>query len=248
VMGANVGLAVTLAALGWNVQGLFPLFFLTLIIALISGGLIPSKLAIGVDGIHVRWLWQKRFLSMARVQRIHAVGDRGIALVRDDGTLEMIWTSPLQRNDFAPYREEHRDAVLARITEALAAYRARGPAADVSAVVAKGSRTGSEWLEALTRMREAEGGYRAASIRDDDLWRLVENPAAAADARAGAALLLRRSLDDAGKMRVRIAAEATASPKLRIALDVAASSDDEADVRAALEDLTDDDSPAKLTA
>jgi hypothetical protein len=39
--------------------------------------------------------------------------------------------------------------------------------------------------------------------------------------------LLRNALDAEGRARVRIAAEATASPKLRIALDAAVSDSDE---------------------
>ena len=41
--------------------------------------------------------------------------------------------------------------------------------------------------------------------------------------RIGPELVLRGSLDEEGKSRVRVAAEASASPKLRVALDAAAS-------------------------
>jgi hypothetical protein len=73
-------------------------------------------------------------------------------------------------------------------------------------------------------------------LREEDLWRVVEDPRASEDARAAAALLLRKSLDAPGKARVRVAAEATASPKLRVALE-ASISDDDAAALAALDEV-----------
>jgi hypothetical protein len=150
-----------------------------------------------------------------------------------------------RNSSMSPVAAEHRDAVLARIGEAREAFRARGPAADVSALVGRGTRTRADWLAALTKLRDAEGGYRDAVVREDDLWRVVEDPSAPEDARGGAALLLRSSLDDAGKARVRVAAEATASPKLRVALDAAAGDAQEEALRAALSDLSEDDAVAE---
>jgi hypothetical protein len=167
-----------------------------------------------------------------RMIRLHLVGGRDVRL----------YTS-MRRRGTATSRiaAEHRDAVLARIGEAREAFRARGPAADVSALVGRGTRTRADWLAALTRLRDAEGGYRDAVVREDDLWRVVEDPSAPEDARGGAALVLRGALDDAGKARVRVAAEATASPKLRFALDAAAGDAHEENLRAALSDLADED-------
>src|SRR5262249_20710300 len=87
---------------------------------------------------------------------------------------------------------------------------------------------------------KSDRGYRQSAIRDEELWRVVEDPRAPQDARAGAALLLRRSLDDAGRARVRIAADAAAAPKLRVALDAAAAGSDEA-IESALADLAPED-------
>jgi hypothetical protein len=52
------------------------------------------------------------------------------------------------------------------------------------------------------------------------LLAVVENESAAPDARAGAAVALRRtSADPASRERIRIAAQACAEPKLRVALE-----------------------------
>lgn len=230
---------------------LLPLLFMGAIV----GSVLPSKIAVGVDGVLVRWLWQKKFLPMAKITRVSPSGDRMIDVWLADGGVETLHTSMRRRGSWGSgarsHAWQHRDAILARMNEALAAFRSRGPGADVSALVGKGTRTREEWLAALAKLRATEGGYRDAVVRDEDLFRVVEDPAAPEDARAGAALLLRRSLDDAGKARVRVAADATASPRLRVVLDAAASERDEEAVRAALEDLardSDDREPAKRAA
>ena len=185
--------------------------------------MLPSKISVGVDGIHERWLWRKKLIPMSALAGVERIEDRQIRLRLVDGTEHMLFTSMRRNNSFGSgSATQHGDAVHARIAEAYAAFRAHPSAADVSALVGKGTRTRAEWLSALATLRDAQGGYRDAVVRDDDLWRVVEDPSAPADARAGAAMLLRRSLDDEGKARVRVAAEATASPKLRIALDAAA--------------------------
>jgi hypothetical protein len=234
LMGLAMGLGIVMAALQVKGGGgPIPL----LLVPFIFGAMIPSKIAVGVDGILVRWLWQKKFIPMAQISQVMPEGDRAIRVLLADGSAEVIYTAMHRRNTWRSYTAQHRDAVLARIHEALIAFRGRGPTADVSAIVGKGTRTRSEWLAALEKLRAAEGGYRDAVVRDEDLWRVVEDPAAPEDARAGAAMLLRRSLDEAGKARVRVAAEATASPRLRVVLDTAASEKDDAALAAALEEM-----------
>lgn len=206
-------------------------------------GMLPSKISVGIDGVHERWLWWKRFVPMSSIMAVERIEERQIKLRLRDGGEHTLFTSMRRNNRIRnPYTKAHGDAIQARITEARAAFYERTPAADVSALVAKGERTHAEWLAALTKLREAEGGYREAVVRDDDLWRVVEDPSASADARGGAAMLLRRSLDDEGKARVRVAAEATASPKLRVALDAAAGETDET-LASALEELAEDAEP-----
>jgi hypothetical protein len=76
------------------------------------------------------------------------------------------------------------------------------------------------------------------------LWEVVEDPAVDSTARAGAAMMLRRTLDDGGRARLRVAAGACASPRLRVALDAVADGGDEAAVAAALEADSDPEVPA----
>jgi hypothetical protein len=240
VVAGSFFLSFLLASIGLS-GGSFPM----LVLPLILGAMVPSKIAVGLDGILVRWLWQKTFIPMSEIVDVDRVDDRVIRLRLVGGRDVRLYTSMRRRSDATSrIAAEHRDAVLARIGEAREAFRARGPAADVSALVGRGTRTRADWLAALGRLRDVEGGYRDAVVREDDLWRVVEDPSAPEDARGGAALLLRDSLDDAGKARVRVAAEATASPKLRVALDAAAGDAQEEALRTALSDLADDDGEA----
>jgi hypothetical protein len=58
---------------------------------------------------------------------------------------------------------------------------------------------------------------------------------------AGAcALLARSSLDDAGRARIRVASVATASPKLRVALDATVGAEEDAEVEEQLAALAAD--------
>lgn len=197
-------------------------------------GFLPTKIAVGIDGIHLGWLWRKKFIPMADITSVVPMDDRVIHVARRDGSSEKIFTSMRRRSSFSgsdPYAIQQRDAVLARIREAKAAFTSGGPTADISSLIARGTRTQAEWLAELAKIRQGlagGAGYRDVTLREDDLLRLVEDPKATEDARAGAALLLSGALDDEKRARIRVAAEASASPKLRVALDASTEDDEEA--------------------
>lgn len=235
-IGATAALAAALTSLGVHVM---PMLFPLVILPIVLAGSWPSRIEVGVDGILVSWLWQRRFIPMARVASMTPLNEHQVSIQLTDGTSETISTST-SRSRRGAYAKQHRDAVLARMLEAWAAFKNRSPVADVSALVARGSRTRSAWLDALRKLRGADGGYRAAVVRDEDLWRLIEDPTAPEDARAGAALVLREGLDDEGKSRVRVVAESTASPKLRVALDAAASGAPDEALAKALNELAEE--------
>jgi hypothetical protein len=85
-----------------------------------------------------------------------------------------------------------------------------------------------------------EGSYRRAVVSDETLWRVVDDASLDARMRAGAAVALRKVLDEAGRARLRVVAESTASPRLRVALR-AASNAEEKGLAESLEDLTSGD-------
>ena len=133
-------------------------------------------------------------------------------------------------------QREHRASVLGRMQEAHTLARTRPRATHVAAVIGRNGRTHEQWLEALRQLRRGEADYRSAAFPRDDLWRVLEDPAAPEDARAGAAFVLYADGGEADEIRLRNAAGATVSPRLRVALDSAAAGD-ETELATALEDV-----------
>jgi hypothetical protein len=91
-------------------------------------------------------------------------------------------------------------------------------------MLARGTRTTSEWLRDVAHASDEHASFRTPAVPPDVLWRIVEDPTMVSTARAGAAIALRTGLDDEGRARLRVLADACASPRLRIALEHTASS------------------------
>jgi hypothetical protein len=126
------------------------------------------------------------------------------------------------------------------IEGARAAFRSRTGTTTLTAMLERGGRTADEWLAHLRDVASRRGAYRESSLRDGDLVELAADPAAPEDARAAAALLLRSGATDDGEAareRIRVAASATASPRLRVALEAAADADDASAVEGAVAEL-----------
>lgn len=192
-----------------------------------------STITVTMEGVYVTWLGDNRFIPMAEIADATRVSARQILLQSPQGTTFTLFT--------AKHGGGH-DALLDEIHRALDAARAAGPKRDVAALVARGARTHAAWLADLGQLGASlgAGGYRAQVIEREDLFRLVEDPSANDDARAGAAIVLKASLDAAGRERIRIAGEA-ASPKLRVALDT----EDDADLLRAVEEMSEDEKAQK---
>jgi hypothetical protein len=102
-----------------------------------------------------------------------------------------------------------------------------------------------DWITTLRSIGTgANAAHRIAPVAPERLWRIVEDPSARAVARAAAAVALGARIDDEGRARLKAAADATAAPKLRIALFAAADSAEEAELEEALRDLEATDTKA----
>ncbi len=183
----------------------------------------PATVRIGTDGVEYRWAWRRRFISYRHVRDVVTSGGN-FSLALSDGSKVTwrMWT----------------DLVVIRIREALEAYRSR-VADDGAAWLVRGDKPHREWVEAL-RALGAGGGrsYRAAPPSREVLWRFVEDPAAAVEARVGAAIALAASIGEepAARERMRVAAKVTVSRELRAVLEGAAG-DRDLDEEEALVDI-----------
>lgn len=206
-----------------------------------AAALTPTRLVIGGDGLRFSWLGRSRFIAYADILVVNmawawesgAWQQRGVQITLVDGEVVSL---PV-RGGGAPIYE--------RISEAVEAWWRRDGALE-TALVQRGPRDARGWLRALRSIgARATADYRSASMADD-LWRIVEDVAAPADARAGAAIALRGALGDEGRARLRRTADATAMPRLRIAIEAAASErEDEEALVAALAEVEEGSGKAK---
>lgn len=182
--------------------------------------LLPGAIQVAADGVHATWQGSERFIPFSEVRDF-----RGGALELASG--ERVYL-PLAIGDGGT------PALHERVREALEIHQAGGTRA-LAAIVARGGRDASTWLDHLRGMRD--GRYRERAYETDDLWAIVEDPAAPEDARAAAAALLRASLDGAGRERIRVASAAAASPRLRVALETTADAETDEEAEQSLVDL-----------
>lgn len=211
------------------------LMALGLLIWLLSSAVfLPCKLHVGADGLFIATRIAPTFVAWSDVAAVD-LEDGGAVLHRADGTRVII---PMVARGSRVSEEDRARArsFLAHVAIARDAYRrAEPPAAAV--LLAREQRSHAEWMRALS---DREGSFRAAPLLDDQLWTVVESPAADATARAGAALVLARAGRDEDRTRLRVSAEACAAPSLRVVLDKAASGAALPEVEAALSAMTDE--------
>jgi hypothetical protein len=181
------------------------------------------KLTIGDDGVYVERPTSKTFIPFARVETIKQEGLR--FLLKERGSPGLV---------LKPIRAGSMRKVVERVVRGRAA-AAAVPDPVARTILERGNRTVAEWVSTL-RAPSNQEGYRASDLDPDRLWSIVENGALGPSERAAAAVGLQRHLDEAGKARLRVAAEASASPRFRVALQ-AASDGDEEELSRALEHL-----------
>jgi hypothetical protein len=236
----SLGLAATFYTLNVLGQGT-PLVYGTLIgLALAFFFLTFSQLTVGADGLLFSWLGQKRFWRYDDIASIDTWIEKsiwkkmmweGIELRLRTGERVKIG---VQMRHQTPGHAERLHVIFERVRAALNSHREGDPAAD-AALLGRGERDVGDWIRTLRAMGSgAAADHRTAPVAPERLWRIVEDPRATPEARAGAATALGTSLDAEGRARLESAAAAVAAPRLRIALEAAASEDEEA-LREALE-------------
>jgi hypothetical protein len=218
-----------LAALLHPIFSLAPL--LPVLFVLIPAGLVafPASIHVGADGVFVSWLFYRRFYPFKDIAGVRAER-RSVRLWLHSG--EAVDVPVIARRSFERMRGFDKmriAAVVARISAALDAARESKRPADVAALVARGGRRADEWSRAVRALLAGSGGdYRSNAVPEENLWRVAEDPTAEETARVGAAVALRTRLDDDGRARMLRVAEASVSPRIRVALQAAASAEEEA--------------------
>jgi hypothetical protein len=199
--------------------------------------LTPTKLTVGADGILLSWLGRRRFWGYDDIASVETW---------QDGQSESTWRRSkweglllhLRSGELVKFPVDEpsetgglREQVLmleARVREALEGHRRSAPAFDTARLERSGRNVG-EWIRNLRAMGSvAAADHRTAPLDPERLWRIVEDARATPVARVSAAVALSASIDAQGRTRLKTMADAVASPRLRIALEAAASEDEEA--------------------
>lgn len=200
--------------------------FFALMVAVMTATLARTKVQIGADGILTRWFGKERFFPFSQIELVNPYQEKrlnktyvGVELLLRSGELVRILVGQKQ------FGEEEAGLLVERIGEAIDAYSRGGASGDAS-ILGRNGRAPKDWVTSLRALGAgANADMRTPPIPLERLWRIVEDASASALARASAAIALAPQVAPAERKRIRVAAETTASPKLRIALEHAASRD-----------------------
>lgn len=191
------------------------------LVALVSFGAVfsPTKVTVGADGVSVRWLHRRRLIALSKIAAVEQMQGGVRIHRRDDRPLDLI----LARSALVPDMESTR--LVERIREALDAQAKVAPAPFDASILERADLPLPAWF---SRLREvlSVGTFRNVGLVADELWRVIEDAHAEPARRAAAAVALTGALDEPGRQRLRVVANASAIGKLRIALEAAADGDD----------------------
>ena len=192
--------------------------------------LVPARIDVGADGVLVRWLGTTRFLPLTKIRTVErsfagfGFGDDrqvGARIRTVDG--EDVWL-PVGK---ARWASERAGALVERIHEAMETH-ARGSVDASAALLGRRERDVRAWIQELRAIGAgANADLRTAPVSPEHLWRIVESHGAPPADRAAAAVALGASLDDGGKQRLRVAVDAIADERLRVAIGAAVGEDEE---------------------
>lgn len=200
---------VALAALPWGVGALIFFGLFALLFKLVRAVFGPAQVVVGADGIVIEHGIRNRFVPHDRLASVVVKHD-AVDLTLTDGSRVRARARHLTVEEQAELR--------ARIEAALAAFRRGGIAAESLARLDRCGRALGDWRAALQAIVEQHGSYRETPLTRDQLLEVLESAAAPAERRLGAAISLAAARDEGVRRRIRVAAEASANPRVRIAL------------------------------
>jgi hypothetical protein len=186
-----------------------------------------GEVVVGSDALVISWLGIRRVIPLSAIVGIERA-TKTVRILLRDGTVRQVITRG--KND------DERDRLIERIEHAMTVAAEGTPGAAEVIALGRGERTIEEWITALRALRESSS-FRDLAVATDRLFHIVEDPRASAETRAAAACALRDSLDDEGRARLRVAAEACAEPRLRVALEATAEGDEQR-IAASLDELS----------
>lgn len=239
------GAIVLSAVVPWFIPlhvGITPIFIMLASMSFAATALLTrTHLRIGADGIVIKWFRTERFIPHDEIASIESYEEtrfqrRRWAGVRVHLQSGEIITLPIaSAGDVGGPRVR---LVKHRLEQAHADHQ-RGVRASAEARLMRGERPMLAWVRELRRAGAgAAANHRIAPMPTDRLLELVEDPHADPVMRANAAVALGANTESREiQTRLRVAARATAAPRLRVALEKAVDVDDEAALAEALAEV-----------
>jgi hypothetical protein len=176
----------------------------------------PPALVIGRDGVEVGPWWSRRFISAKEIAAVRP-SETGISLELAD---EEVVVLPLVGSS------ERIPELCARIEGLIRrAVYAGAPLGQLS----RGGRSLAEWRAALSEAVKP-GGFRDARLTSRDCEAALADATLSGEQRIAAAIALSSSSAPDAADRIRVAGEASADPRVRIALQRLADGADDSDV------------------
>ena len=177
--------------------------------------LIPSWLSVGTDGVLVQKV-RKTFIPFSEMKSVQVDGKAPyfqVLFERKSGKPLKVKTAT----------EKQAEVVKLQVESALRSFESRRQAALIEDLE-PGERSEADWRESLKGLMN-RGGYRSKAVDREQLLRVVEDPGQHPRVRVSAAVALEDGARPEDKKRIRVAAQASASPKIRVALEQAADGD-----------------------
>jgi hypothetical protein len=200
-----------------------------LIYALVAA-LRRREVTVGTDGLVVRSTFAREFIPYAQVTQVVpdpdgvrvVCGTKKSVVLPTSDAIALPWHRQSATTPATAAGVKRRDALLDRIQDAMTARQAAGSASANLRHLDRNGRPIAAWRDDLQRLIKAPSLYRGAGFEKSELATLIEDPAAPAERRVGAALALRIADPEETRKRVRIAVSACADDDLRAALESAA--------------------------
>jgi hypothetical protein len=192
-------------SLGWLV-----LAYISVLVAAIAGFSRASRVAVGIDGVHVRGTSRRRFFAYRELGEARLLGSDLELLRRGKVVLRL----QLHGADAA-----RAEAVLGRIQGNIARAAERRGGAEERLVE-------TATADQIARAVAGAVDFRQPTLSREALWDIVEGPTVDAQARSAAAKALVKTAEGGERARLRVAATKCADPQVRVALE---SIDEESD-------------------
>lgn len=197
-----------------------------------ADGALSQTMKLGADGVQIEGALANDFVAYADIRAVSS-RDESLVLTLRDG-----------REAISQIKVPSRmPEILARIRSALD--EEASPVDEDVVALLRVPGTKHARVAALRELASEEGAtYRDARIPREHLWALVEGSQADGVTRSRAAVALSANLADEDRERLRAATNATASPRVRIAMDAIEHGDHEG-LAEKLDELEADEEPSR---